>query len=272
MISRLWTRIYADFLMPSRLEEYRTFLRTAIDREYQIRSVRSFWRETYGDPPQRKYLILRQDVDTDVGTAKALFEIEQQLGVQSAYYFRLSTLDPQFMQSIEAAGSEAGYHFEEIATIAKERGLKSRDHVYQHLELIRQRFSNNLTYVRQTTGLSVTTVASHGDFVNRFLKMPNWELVNSELRDSLGIECEAYDWELNRHVTSRHSDTHYPVFWKPASPIKAILEGEQLVYVLVHPRHWRTHVLENAKDNAWRLWEGTRYRVANRRGPREAQT
>jgi hypothetical protein len=247
--------------MPPRLEEYRVFLSTALECDYQIRSVRSFWRETRGQVPKQKYLVLRHDVDTDTGTAKAMFGIERQLDVQSTYYFRLETLDSTFMQLIEATGSEAGYHFEEIAALAKAKGLRKREHVKQHLDLARQMFCANLAFVRKTTGLPITTVASHGDFVNRTLKMPNWELINQELREQMGLEFEAYDELVNRCVTSRHSDTHYPRFWKPSSPLDAIGSGEPVVYVLVHPRHWRTNFVENAKDNTLRLWEGIRYAI-----------
>jgi hypothetical protein len=165
------------------------------------------------------------------------------------------------MRLVEKSGSEASYHFEEIATVAKEMGPKSRAQVNQHMQTIRQRFSDNLIHVRKMTGLPMATVASHGDFVNRILKIPNHELLNNELRGNLGIECEVYDAVVNRYVTSRHSDTHFPAFWKPHSPLMAIQSGEKFVYVVVHSRHWRSNIVENVKDNVLRLWEGIRYAV-----------
>ncbi len=69
--------------------------------------------------------MLRHDVDTDPGTAAAMWDIERELGVESSYFFRLSTLAPALMADIAAGGSEASYHYEEVATVAKRRRLRT---------------------------------------------------------------------------------------------------------------------------------------------------
>jgi len=259
---RVWHRIYSDFLMRPRLTEYRALLEAALNQGYEVHSVLSFWQESRrGLDPSRRYLINRHDVDTDVNTALQMHWIEQDLGVKASYYFRLSTLCVQAMQDIERSGSEASYHFEEIATICKQKGLGTRQEVEQHMPEIRALFRTNFTYVRTRTGLPMLTVASHGDFVNRHLQVANHELLDDGLRQELGIVVEAYDEALTSLFTERFTDTLYPRFWRTYSPLVAIERGDPVIHILTHPRHWQSAPLVNLADDLRRLREGVTYQV-----------
>lgn len=259
---RVWHRIYSNFLMRTRLDEYRDLITAALAEGYEFHSVISFWRRSRaGLDSSRKYLILRHDVDTDAETAYQMHRIEREYGVPATYYYRLCTLHVPHMQAIEASGSEASYHYEEIATVCKEKGLGCREEIEQHMPEIRARFRANLISLRAQTGLSMVSVASHGDFVNRHLQIPNLELINGELRRDLGIEVEAYDAPLMRLVTNRFTDTHYPRFWRTYSPLVAIRRGDPVVHILTHPRNWQTAPLENLIVDVRRAAEGVSYRV-----------
>jgi len=186
MIRKIWDRVYSDFFMRSRLDEYKQLLKIAIDAGYEVYSIKSFWDNVrLRLDPAKKYLILRHDIDTDVQTAKIFYTIELEFGVVGSYYFRLSTIDVDFMKKIEETGGEASYHFEELATVAKEKRLKTKIDVYKHIEEIHNRFTENLTNLRAITGLPMTIVASHGDFINRYLGMANHELLTENLGSSL---------------------------------------------------------------------------------------
>lgn len=263
----LWHRFYSDFLMPSRLESYRSLLLAALNEGYEVRSVASFWEElkegSFG--LDRKYLILRHDVDTDVATAKAMWKIERDLGLRTSYYFRLSTADVPFMCEIAATGGEAGYHFEELATVAKERGLRHRSEILLEIPRARDLFLANLNQLREKTGLPMKIVASHGDFVNRASGVPNTVLLDDrDFRLVAGIELEVYDQAFMQHIASRHSDTMYPAFWQPVAPGDALNRGLSPVYILVHPRHWRANISANAKDDAERIVEFVQYWLRGR--------
>lgn len=266
--SGIWHRLYADFLMPSRLEAYRGLLETALDAGYSIVSVEGLWRrmkEGQIDPVTR-YLVLRHDVDTDPTTAAAMFDIDRRAGVTSSYYFRLSTLDARLMQAIAAAGGEAGYHYEEIATLAKRHRLRSRDTVLARLEEAQEAFRVNLEQMRRMTGLPIRVVASHGDFVNRAIKTPNWVmLTDAAFRREVSVDLEVYDDAFMRHVTSRHSDTAPPRCWVSGDPAGAIARREPVVYLLIHPRHWRANRLVNARDDIARLRDGVSCRLPSAR-------
>jgi hypothetical protein len=260
---RVWYRAYANFLMSSRLPEYRALLNSALRAGYEIVSVRQFWRlicDGSVDPTGR-YLVLRHDIDTDPATARAMWSIVQSLGISGSFYFRLSTLDVDLMQQIESYGGEAGYHYEEIATIAKHRAIRRPDVAIRAIPEARELFVRNLVGLRRMTGLPLEIVGSHGDFVNRHLRLPNWAmLIDRSFRSDAGVELEVYDHTFMRHVTSRHSDVEYPQTWRPAGAGAALAFGSPVVYLLVHPRHWRANRAANARDDARRFREGIRYR------------
>jgi hypothetical protein len=251
----LINRLYAHYLMPSRLREYEDLLMQANEAGYRQLSIRDFHRTVCrGGAAPGKVLVHRHDIDSDVRTARKMFAIEVRHGVRASYYFRLSTLDFGFMRDIEAAGSEASYHYEEVATFAKQHRLRSADAVRARFSEIRSLFEHNYNRIRDELGMAMTTVASHGDFANRKLKVINHELLDDELRRRCGIECESYDEALLRHFDQYISDKPYPVFFHPQSPFKALGRRERIC-LLTHPMQWETNWVENTRCNVVRLAE-----------------
>lgn len=264
MGSKILRRMYSDFLLPSRLEEYKNLIINALTNNYSVISVEQFYEIGVMDKQadNAKYLVLRHDIDTDVTTARMFFEIEKKLEVHSSFYFRLSTIDLDLMREINLYGSEVSYHFEEIASYAKYYKIRNREQIYSNMLEIQEIFSSNLKNLRKHTGLPMRIVAAHGDFVNRKLRIPNYEiLLDLEFRRNNNIKLEVYDESIMKHVTSRHSDTGYPKFWDSGSPIESIGNGSPVIYVLTHPRHWRTNIKENIKNNFGRLFEGLNYKM-----------
>ena len=268
-------RVYADFLMPSRLRVYAQFLESALAATYQVTGIESFWRMATapsGISPGR-HLVLRHDVDTDPGTAREMWRIERSLGANSSYFFRLSTLDLDLMTAIADAGGEVGYHYEELATIAKAGHLQRREDVVRKLPEARSTFAANLGRLRVATGLPMRAAASHGDWANRVLEAPNWLILEDPaFRRQVGIDLEAYDDDLLGHLPIRSVDEAPPRRWIPQSPAVAIARGDPVVYALVHPRHWRTARLLNARDDLQRLREAEAFRRHRLRGRGDRQT
>ena len=260
-------RVYADFLMPSRLDDYERLLGAFVEAGYAVTSVEAFARRRLdaGQATPERTLILRHDVDTDPGTARAMWQVEHRLGVAGSYYFRLSTMDADLVAAIAGSGGSASYHYEEIATVAKRRRLRTRAEVEPILPEAQAEFRENLVRLRALTGQPMDVVASHGDFVNRRLGVPNWHLlIDPAFRAACGIVAEVYDQALMAPVTSRHSDTLSPRFWVPADPRTALSRREPVVYLLVHPRHWRTAPLVNLRDDLRRVAEGVAYALPRR--------
>jgi hypothetical protein len=255
-------RVYGDFLMPSRLAVYRALLETALGAGYKVVSIEGFWALIKGGSidPAGRYLVLRNDIDTGPRTARAMWAIERSLGIASSYFFRLSSLDLALMADIGGAGGEASYHYEELATVAKRRHLRTPAEALQYLPEAQDLFRVNLDRLRASSGQPIRIVASHGDFVNRKLGLTNWLLLADErFRAEVGIELETYDAAFMDHVTSRHADLTNPPYWTPADPLTAIARDESVIYVLVHPRSWQVERGLNARDDLVRAWQSLRY-------------
>jgi hypothetical protein len=215
-----------------------------------------------GTDAERRTFVLRLDVDTDPKTAAAMWAVADGLGIHGSYFFRLSTLDPALMSTMSAGGSEVSYHFEELATVAKRRRLRSASEALAALPEARDLFAANLLRLRERTGLPMRVVAAHGDFVNRRLGVSNSRILDDPMvRRQLGIDLETYDEAFLRHITSPHIDVAPPDFWDPIAPEAAMRADERLLQVLVHPRHWRADPLVNARDDARRIVQGVQHRL-----------
>jgi len=187
--------------------------------------------------------------------------MEKSLCVKGSYYFRLTTVDAPLMQEIERFGGEASYHFEELATVAKMKRLKTPVQVMSEMTNIRETFRRNLSSLRITTGLPMNIVASHGDFVNRKLGLCNWEILRDEdFRRETGVELEVYDDIFAGHVSARYADAgcHHDI-WKPKNPQLALKASAPVIHVLVHPGNWRANPAENFVNDVKRTLEGLRY-------------
>ena len=259
--------LYRDLLMPSRLAEYEGLLTTALEQGYTTMSVEGFWRRFLvgGLDPTVRYFIVRHDIDTDAATAGAMWRVDRALGAETSFYFRLATLDVVLMRQIREGGSEASYHFEELSTLARRHRVRDPEHAVALLPEARRLFARNLERLRSATGLPMRVVASHGDFVNRKLRIPNLVILDDQpFRDEVGIDLEVYDSAFTHNLTARFADGLYPHNWDHGGPMAAIARGEPVVQVLIHPRNWRVDRAGNIKNDMIRLWDGLRYAMPSR--------
>ena len=267
LLAGVRSRVRSDFLMRSRLDRYQLLLEAALGAGYRILPVGAFWRQVNGTDaqPAGRYLVLRHDVDTDPHTAAVMWGIDRTLDVQGSYFFRLSTVSRTLIADIARGGGEPSYHYEELATVAKRRGLRRPADALAHLTEARELFSSNIGRLRASTGLPMRVVASHGDFVNRRLGIANWVILDSpEFRRQLDIDLETYDEAFLSRLPSRHIDAPPPRHWEPTDPLDAIRAGEPIISMLIHPRQWHADRMVNARDDVQRIFEGLRYSAAGR--------
>jgi hypothetical protein len=260
---RVWQRFYADYLFGSRLEEFARLIGVALERGYRYLPMIEFYHLfcSRANLAEQRIFLHRHDIDTDPRTARLLFEIEKAHGIRSTYYFRLSTLDYALMRDIDKYGSEVGYHFEEVATFCKRKGIASPERARAAMVDIRRLFLENFTRLERTFGRKIRSVAAHGDFANRRLGITNSELLDAELRYELGIEFDAYDPEIRAARPLRISDTLMPIGYLGMSPFEAVDRNYPVISLLIHPRHWRTSLLANTRENARRIYEAVHWSV-----------
>ena len=262
-------RLHGHYLQRERLDDFEALLRAALDRGYRTMPLSAFADLTAVGAPRAddRILVLRHDVDTDVRRARRMWEMEHRLGVVGSYFFRRSTWDVAFMRELAASGCDVGYHYEELATVVKERGAASAAEARALIGAARDRLRATVPELRARTGLALDVFAAHGDFANRAVGVSNVELLSDPaLRAELGVRLEAYDVES--HVSARSSDGIPPRGWQPEDPMHAIRRGEAVVAVLLHPRSWGGAPAVNARADLVRLREGCVYRLRRARRPR----
>ena len=253
-------RIYSDYFIPSRLDEYEEVILNLISTGYEHITFKDYSQMFRNNTLEnKKYFINRHDIDTDIKTAKEFFKIEKKYDVKASYYFRLSTLDFEFMKEIEEYGSEASYHFEEIAQFAKDNHIHSKEEILNRLDEVKDLFIKNFKMIEANMCIKLQTVCSHGDFVNRKLKIINNEITNDKvLRENLGISCETYDDDLMNSFDIYVSDRPYPIFYAPKS-IFEYIGKKNIICMLTHPKQWNRSLFCNTKENLKRLYEGIKW-------------
>lgn len=242
--------------MGSRLAEYRNLLSHIKQLRYEFCTMAEFAEAAgRGGASGRRTCLLRNDVDSDPAGAERMFACDREAGVRATYYFRLATIDPPLMQEIVRHGGEVGYHFEEIASVAKRLGLRSRKQVDAGLDLMRREFRDNFARFRARSGVIPRTVAAHGDFANRRIGVPNHYLLTKALMDDLGLVADAYDPRIHAELDARFTDCPPPEWWRPQNPVLGLAQYPRTVSILVHPRQWACAPALNFRLAAGRLWE-----------------
>ncbi len=260
---RISGRLYGDYLLPSRLREYELLLSLALSAGYETLPLGEFAK--HGATSDR-VLLLRHDIDSDLATAARMWRIEQRLGVRGTWFFRLSTWDDDLIAEIAAGGSEVGYHYEELATLALRHGARSREAALALVDEARALLRFNTAAVRRRSGLPLTTFASHGDFANRRTGVANTVLLDDPgLRTELGVHVEAYDENITSQYDARVSDRGYPQLWVPADPIEALRAGAGVIEILVHTRPWGAARRANVRLDLARLRDGALLLARSRR-------
>ncbi len=263
MIKSIYNRFYSDFLLPDRLVEMQRIIVAAKENGYKHLTLPEYFdRITSTSKVETSNIFIhRHDIDTDVKTARLFYKLEIQEGIKTSYYFRQTTIDITLMKELHYDGFEVGYHFEEIAQFCKDKKNYSSVFVRENMNEIQDIFLRNLKQLEKDLGFKIQTVASHGDFVNRLLKIPNHELITDEILKTAGLRFECYDKRLTESYSILCSDNAYPQFYRGMSPVDAINSDKNIIHFLSHPRHWRSAPLENLNDNIQRLVEGLSVKI-----------
>lgn len=244
-------RIYNDYFLPDRMNDYEKLLKCYLDKNYEFICVKDY--KIMQD--DKKYIFIRHDIDSDVKIARKMFEVEKKLNIKSTYYFRLSTFDKRLVQDILKYGSEVGYHYEEVATYCKEKKKYTKNFVDENIIEIQKLFISNVEYIKNEYNIKLLSIASHGDFINRKIGITNKYLYTNKLKKNMKL-IEAYDIEDN--IDFRTSDCMYPKFFK-TDPLKGIKENNKKVLLLIHTRYWGKNPLERFKLDFKRIIDAIIY-------------
>ncbi len=236
-------KLFIKYLQNNRIEEYDNIIKNAIEKDYQVVSLRDYIEEKYDE--NKKLLILRHDLDHFSDGTNMMFEVEKKYNVTSSFYFRNSTYEPKLMKEIEVYGSEASLHFESISDY-----VKANPTIQTKEELFETNFQDrclkilkiNLDRFRLLLDVPCATIASHGEYENSLVGISNNYLTEDiATYKYLNIKLEAYNKEMIDKVSCYISDVPIEInggFKYGITPLEAIDNNEQFIMFLSHPNHW----------------------------------
>lgn len=157
-------------------------------------------------------IILRHDVDRLPQNALKLAQIENSLGIQGSFYFRVvpESYDLEIMHKIAELGHEIGYHYEDVDLAVKrkkEKGKRIKDFKHDEIiDLAYESFCLNLEMFRKN--FDVKTICMHGSPRSKYDNKMIWSHRDAfgrkyNYRD-LGIIGEPYldiDWNKFGYLT-----------------------------------------------------------------------
>lgn len=151
---------------------YKHFLSILYESGY---SFQTFF--DYIGNPKLKSIVLRHDVDQYPQNALQMALMENDLGVNASYYFRVvpESFDENIMKQVAAMGHEIGYHYEDLA-IADGDQERAIIHFENQLERFRRFYP-------------VKTICMHGSPLSKHDNRDLWKYYN--YRD-FGIIGEPY--------------------------------------------------------------------------------
>jgi hypothetical protein len=262
IFNRIYWRFFNDFFVGSRLNRYECFLVDAKEKGFEFLTMSELMDSIVENSPlPEKFIFLRHDLDSDTATMRKMVKIESANGIRSTTFLRLSTFDSKTINLIQSAGSEIGYHFEELSKFCLKYGIDSCETSKKFLPDIRKIFLRNLDYIESIFNVSIRSFAAHGDFINRKIGLSNTEVLqNDEFRKINDIFLEAYDRKLVDMFDIYITDKCLPVEFSPVSIEEAVNYYDK-IYFVSHPRQWNTSLFCNLNEYFSRFFNFYRWRV-----------
>lgn len=250
------------------LDIYRELLESLQEQGYALVTYSDYCKKYHSSKRRdKKFVILRHDIDARPENSLAVAQIEHSLGATATYYFR--KVEPEIIRTIVSLGHEIGYHYEDLSRCEGEE-TKAWSSFQVWLDYFRRFYA-------------VETVCAHGAPYSRW---DNKELLKKHDYKALGIVGEPYldtdfsdvlyltdtgrCWDGYK-VSRRDKIPLYQDEWTQngwswhttQQLIQAVKNGQMPAHVLLttHPQRWtnnkllwwRELILQNCKNMVKRL-------------------
>ncbi|NLO90189.1 MAG: hypothetical protein GX088_07710 [Clostridia bacterium] len=204
-------------------------------RPYMVVTVERYLKQS----PKPPLVILRHDVDRELGNALAMAELEHRFGINSTYYFRYPrTFNVKVMSRIHSLGHEIGYHYEALDKAGGDP-KKAMDIFQRELDIFRRYFP-------------VTTVCRHGNPLTKWDGREIWEhydfkdygLIGEAYISCAGVSHYLTDTGRNWCGNGNLKDTLNPkgsdVAIRNTCQLIAFLKNhrDKSIYLNCHPERW----------------------------------
>lgn len=222
---------------------------------------------------EKETVILRHDVDLKPQNSLATAIIENKLGIQGSYYFRMvpESYDIDIIKQIADLGHEVGYHYETMDSSSeklKVRSKKLKEKEFEKLiDVAYNEFCENLEELRKI--YPVKTICMHGSPKSAFDNRDIWKKYDYR---QLGIIGEPYfdiDFDKFFYLTDTGrcwNGYKYSVrdkmpqqeqwikqglvFRTTNDIIKAVQDNKlpNQIMITVHPQRWSNNYFEWTKE------------------------
>lgn len=230
------------------LNIYSLLLKSLLDQGFVFQPFRDFLQQ-----PAEKSIILRHDVDAQPPNALRMALLENKLGIQGTYYFRMvpPVFNEKIICEIAQRGHEIGYHYETMDTC---KGNISEAY---------QEFFFNLEKFRQL--YPVQTICMHGSPRSKYDNKLIWSTYHYK---DLGIIGEPY-FDIDFQKVAYFTDTgrrwngenvsirdkvksNYNFDFKTTYQIIDHIDRlPAKIMLTIHPQRWHNRPLPWLKELVW---------------------
>lgn len=163
---------------------YRELLGSIKGQGYEFQTIAEFLTKS-----KDRAMILRHDVDSWPANALKMAKIENEAGIKSTYYFRISPLsfNKKIILSIKEFGHEIGYHYEDLSS-------NNGD----YFKAIRT-FEQNLRKLQEL--YPVKTIAMHGKPLSKWNNLDLWKKYDFKYFDIIGESYLSFDFDSMLYLT-----------------------------------------------------------------------
>jgi glycosyltransferase involved in cell wall biosynthesis len=218
---KLINRLYADYLMPSRMG-IRSIAGQGRAGRLPAAVGARIYRDVHAGLDAGKVLVHRHDIDSDLRTARKMFALEVKHGI------RQLLLPPQHARLRLHARHRSRRRRGQLPLRGSRRptpsatGCAMPKRCASRFPEIRELFARNLNRIEDQLGLPMTTVASHGDFANRSLKVINHELLRDDQLRRAAASNANPTTATAAPLRPVHQRPPYPQYYHPMSPFAAL--------------------------------------------------
>lgn len=237
------------------LEKYELLCETISNSSYTTLTFEQYFSQ---ENLPRNIIILRHDVDRNIGNALKLADIEHKHHIFSTYYCRKTerVFKPGYFQKIASIGHEIGYHYETLD--------KANGNVDEAIKV----FEQELFVFREF--IDIKTACMHGNPLSPWLNSNIWKNYNFKDFGIIGEPYLSLDYENVFYLTDtgrtwakknirvkdviRNGDQTNNLFTGNISTtddIINLIKEERIpqICLLVHPDRWH----DNTIDWMWEL-------------------
>ena len=238
--------------------KYRELCQAITNSNYILMTIENYLSQ---EKNEDSIIILRHDVDSRPFHALRIAKIENEYGLKSTYYFRMTkkVFQRDIIEQIQSLGHEIGYHYE---VLDKSKG---------DIEAALKMFKDELETLRQIA--YIKTMCMHGNSRTPWDNRDIWKEYDYTIFNLLGEAYLSVDFNMLAYISdsARTWDQKYKIKdipegsnsilprIKSTDKIIGLIKNEQYgsMYILTHPDEWTNNIV------IW-LWDTFRQYFRNR--------